>query len=307
MTRETRLTTEAFIYPLFVTRGQNVRQEISSMPGIARLSIDQALKEAEAAHSLGIPAVLLFGIPSEKNSRASRAYAKNGIVQEAVHALKQTFPTLVVITDVCLCSYTDHGHCGLLSSDGQVLNDATLPVLGRIACSHAAAGADIVAPSGMMDRMVASLRTTLDTAGHHHTGILSYSVKYASNFYGPFRDAASGSPRFGDRKTHQMDPANAREALREASLDVQEGADFLMIKPALPYLDIIYRVKEKFPCLPLAAYNVSGEYSMLKAAASRGYIDERTATLETLGSIRRAGADLIITYHALDAARWLAP
>jgi len=316
MVRETRLTADDFIYPLFVTHGRQVRAPIPSMPGIARLSVDEAVREAETALRLGVPAVLLFGIPATKDPIGLENFAADGIVQQTVRALKAALPELVVITDVCLCEYTDHGHCGVLHDrpalgtgaglpDGYVLNDETLPLLARVACSHAEAGADIVAPSGMIDGMVAALRYALDTEGHRHLPIMSYSVKYASGFYGPFRDAADGAPRFGDRKTHQMDPGNAREALREAALDVEEGADFLMVKPALPYLDIIRRVHEAFPQFPLAAYNVSGEYAMIKAAAAQGWLDERRVTLETLQSIKRAGADLLITYHALEAARWL--
>ncbi len=318
MVRETRLTADDFIYPLFVTHGRQVRAPIPSMPGIARLSVDEVVREAETALALGIPAVLLFGIPAAKDPVGLENFAPDGIVQQAVRALKAALPELVVITDVCLCEYTDHGHCGVLHDrpaatpdtaaglpDGYVLNDETLPILAQVACSHAEAGADIVAPSGMIDGMVAALRHALDAEGHTHLPIMAYSVKYASSFYGPFRDAADGAPRFGDRKTHQMDPGNAREALREAALDVEEGADFLMVKPALPYLDIIRRVRDAFPQLPLVAYNVSGEYAMVKAAAAQGWLDERRVTLETLQSIKRAGADLLITYHALEAARWL--
>ncbi len=305
LARETRLSPDAFIYPIFVRQGVSVREDISSMPGIARLSVDIAVREAQVAVALGIPAVLLFGIPASKNPLGTRSFAPDGIVQTAVRAIKDALPELAVITDVCLCAYTDHGHCGLLSDTGEVLNDDTLAVLGRIASSHAEAGADIVAPSGMMDGMVAAVRHALDGDGHTAVSILSYSVKYASNFYGPFRDAGGGVPRFGDRKTHQMDPANTREALREVALDVEQGADMLMVKPALAYLDVIHRVRQAYPILPLAAYNVSGEYAMLKAAAASGYLDERRATLEALGSMVRAGADLVITYHALEAARWI--
>lgn len=305
LARETRLSPDAFIYPIFVRQGVSVREDISSMPGIARLSVDIAVREAQVAVALGIPAVLLFGIPASKNPLGTRSFAPDGIVQTAVRAIKDALPELAVITDVCLCAYTDHGHCGLLSDTGEVLNDDTLAVLGRIASSHAEAGADIVAPSGMMDGMVAAVRHALDGDGHTAVSILSYSVKYASNFYGPFRDAGGGAPRFGDRKTHQMDPANTREALREVALDVEQGADMLMVKPALAYLDVIHRVRQAYPILPLAAYNVSGEYAMLKAAAASGYMDERRATLEALGSMVRAGADLVITYHALEAARWI--
>ncbi len=315
MVRETRLAADDFIYPLFVTPGRQVRAPILSMPGIARLSVDEAVREAETAAALGIPAVLLFGIPAVKDPIGLENFATDGIVQQAARALKAALPELMVITDVCLCEYTDHGHCGVLHDrpgeaqgglpDGYVLNDETLSILAKVACSHAEAGADVVAPSGMIDGMVAAIRHALDAGGHTHVPIMAYSVKYASSFYGPFRDAADGAPRFGDRKTHQMDPANAREALREAALDVEEGADFLMVKPALAYLDIIRCIRDAFPQLPLAAYNVSGEYAMIKAAAAQGWLDERRVTLETLLSIKRAGADLLITYHALEAARWL--
>lgn len=314
MVRETQLATDDFVYPLFVTHGQNVRQPINSMPGVFQLSIDQLAREAESVLGLGIPAVLLFGIPAAKDPIGLENFAEEGIVQQAVRALKSAAPELLVITDVCLCEYTDHGHCGLLNNphehhahleEGYVLNDETLPILARVAVSHAQAGADIVAPSGMMDGMVAAIRAALDEADFSHIPIMSYAVKYASGFYGPFREAAGGAPKFGDRKTHQMDPANAREALREAALDVAEGADFLMVKPALAYLDVIHRLRERFPELPLAAYNVSGEYSMVKAAAANGWLDEQKIVLETLTSIKRAGADLIITYHAKDAAQWL--
>lgn len=307
MVRETILTPSNLIYPLFVTHRKGGRDPIESLPGISRLGTDEAVREAEQASRLGIPAVLLFGIPEHKDPEASEACAGQGAVQRAVRALRKALPEIVIITDVCLCSYTDHGHCGLLPDGSDfVLNDETLPLLGRIACSHADAGADIVAPSGMMDGMVLALRGALDDAGHTHTSIMSYSAKYASAFYGPFRDAAGGAPKSGDRKSHQMDPANGREAEREARLDAAEGADFLMVKPALAYLDVIRRIRVLIPELPLAAYNVSGEYAMLKAAARAGTIDEREGTLEVLTAIRRAGVDLVITYHALDAARWLA-
>ncbi|NOX62467.1 MAG: porphobilinogen synthase [Chloroflexi bacterium] len=305
MVRETELNPADFIYPLFVQHGRGVRHPIPSMPGQFRLSIDQLAAEAEEILSLGIPAVILFGIPASKDPVGQENFAEDGIVQQAIRELKQAAPELVVITDVCLCEYTDHGHCGLLDLDGEIMNDDTLDILGRVAVSHANAGADIVAPSGMMDGMVQAIRGALDDDGFQHIAIMSYAVKYASAFYGPFRDAAEGAPQFGDRKSHQMDPANAREALREAGLDVEEGADFLMVKPALAYLDVIARVKAAFPQLPLAAYNVSGEYAMIKAAAARGWLDERKVTLETLLGIKRAGADLILTYHAKDAARWL--
>jgi porphobilinogen synthase len=313
MLRETELNALDFIYPLFIRHGSG-RTEIASMPGIYQLSIDEALRQAESAAALGIPAVILFGIPSAKDPIGLENFAPNGIVQQAIQAIKREIPDLVVITDICLCEYTDHGHCGILNSgeqyrdhlpEGYVLNDETLSVLAKVALSHAACGVDIVAPSGMMDGMVSAIRSTLDHAGYETVAILSYAVKYASSFYGPFRDAAQGAPRFGDRKSHQMDPANAREALREAALDVDQGADMLMVKPAMSYLDIIHQVKRAYPGLPLAAYNVSGEYTMIKAAALKGWIDETKATLETLTSIKRAGADLIITYHALDAVRWM--
>lgn len=305
MVRETELNPADFIYPIFVTHGQNVRNPIASMPGIAQLSVDEAVREAEKTAELGVPAVLLFGLPAHKDPVGRENFAPDGIVQQAIRAIKQELPELVIITDVCLCEYTDHGHCGLLDDHGAVLNDETLPILVDVAVSHADAGADIVAPSGMMDGMVAALRAGLDQSGFGQMPIMSYAVKYASAFYGPFRDAADGAPKFGDRKTHQMDPANSREALREAALDVAEGADFLMVKPALPYLDIIRQLRDEFPELPLAAYNVSGEYAMLKAAAANGWLDEERTVLETLTGIKRAGADLIITYHALAAAGWL--
>lgn len=314
MVRETTLAPDDFIYPLFVTHGSRVRQPISSMPGVFQLSIDQLADEAAAITHLGIPAVILFGLPASKDPVGRENFAEDGIIQQAIRTLKQAAPDLLVITDVCLCEYTSHGHCGLLNGDdhhhdnleaGYVLNDETLPILVTAAVSHAQAGADIVAPSGMIDGMVAAIRAGLDAAGFSHIPIMSYAVKYASAFYGPFREAAQGAPQFGDRKTHQMDPANRREALREAGLDVEEGADFLMVKPALSYLDIIRQVHDAYPTLPMVAYNVSGEYAMVKAAAANGWIDERKVTLEILTSIKRAGADLIITYFAKDAAAWL--
>ena len=313
MVRETELNPHDFIYPLFVRHGQG-RTPIPSMPGIAQLSVDEAVRETEKAVELDIPAVILFGIPAEKDPVGLENFAHDGIVQQAVRVIKKEFPEMVVVTDVCLCEYTDHGHCGILNTgehfqmslpEGYVLNDPTLGVLGKVAVSHAECGADIVAPSGMMDGMVGAIRDALDTTGFENVPILSYAVKYASSFYGPFRDAAEGAPKFGDRKSHQMDPANVREALREAALDVEEGADMLMVKPALAYLDVIRTAKEAFPELPMAAYNVSGEYAMVKAAAQNGWIDEVKVTLETLLSMKRAGADLILTYHALDAAKWL--
>jgi porphobilinogen synthase len=314
MLRETALTPQDFIYPLFVQHGVNQQGAIPSMPGQYQWTVDQLSKQAEEIARLGIPAVILFGIPDKKDPIGLENYAPEGIIQQAIHRIKEAVPELVIVTDVCLCEYTDHGHCGILNAgddthphlpEGYVLNDPTLEVLGKVAVSHAESGADIVAPSGMMDGMVGRIRSDLDEAGFEHTAILSYTVKYASGFYGPFREAAQGAPKFGDRKSHQMDPANAREALREAALDVAECADMLMVKPALPYLDIIHRIHEAYPELPLAAYNVSGEYAMLKAAAANGWLDERSVVLETLTAIKRAGADLIITYHAKDAARWL--
>jgi porphobilinogen synthase len=315
MLRETALTSSDFVFPLFVRHGYNIQEEISSMPGQYQWSLDRLPQQAEEITRLGIQAVLLFGIPEKKDPTGLENFSPDGIIQQAIQRIKQAIPELLVVTDVCLCEYTDHGHCGLLNSekDGNPnlpasypLNDPTLAILAKVAVSHAMAGADIVAPSGMMDGMVGAIRSALDTAGFDHIPILSYAVKYASSFYGPFREAAEGAPKFGDRKTHQMDPANSREALREAAIDVAEGADMLMIKPALPYLDIIHRVHESFPELPTAAYNVSGEYAMLKAAARNGWLDEQRAVLETLTGIKRAGADIIVTYHAKDAARWLA-
>lgn len=313
MLRETELSPRDFIYPMFVRHGKG-RTEIRSMPGVYQLSVDEAIREAETAVSLGIPAVILFGIPAHKDPVGLENFSPDGIVQQAVQAIKKHLPEMVVITDVCLCEYTDHGHCGILNTgehyhpqlpEGYVLNDETLDVLAGVAVSHAESGADIVAPSGMMDGMVAAIRNALDNTGFENTPILSYAVKYASSFYGPFREAAEGAPKFGDRKSHQMDPANVREALREAAIDIDEGADMLMVKPALAYLDVIQRVKQAFPQYPLAAYNVSGEYAMIKAAAIQGWLDEPKTTLETLTGIKRAGADMILTYHALDAARWL--
>jgi len=316
MVRETSLAPEDLIYPLFVTHGANTRNPVASMPGVFQVSVDLLAEEAREAAALGIPAILLFGIPEHKDPEGSDSYAKDGIIQRALRELKDADTGLLVVTDVCLCEYTDHGHCGILNSGGTrrpapslpedyVLNDETLEVLARISVSHAEAGADIVAPSGMIDGMVAAIRGALDSSGFFGVPIMSYAVKYASAFYGPFREAAQGAPRFGDRRSHQMDPANVREALKEAGIDVQEGADFLMVKPALPYLDVIRAVHERFPDHPLVAYNVSGEYAMLKAASANGWIDERAAALEVLTGIRRAGADLIISYHAKEAARWL--
>ena len=305
LVRETTLAPDDLVYPLFVVPGSGVRETVTSMPGVERLSVDLLAEEADALASLGIKAVLLFGIPSTKDGRGSESFAEDGVVQQAIAALKGAKPDLVVVTDVCLCEYTDHGHCGVLDSDGYLLNDDTLELLGRIAVSHGVAGADVVAPSGMLDGMVGVIRAALDAEGLELVAILSYAVKYASAFYGPFRDAAEGAPAFGDRRTHQMDPGNVREAMREAALDVEQGADALMVKPALAYLDVVRAVRDRFPELPLAAYNVSGEYAMVKAAAAKGWLDERATVLEALTGIRRAGADLVITYHAKDAARWL--
>ncbi|MEZ4600705.1 MAG: porphobilinogen synthase [Syntrophotaleaceae bacterium] len=303
MVRETELQVGDFIYPLFSAFGENIRREIPSMPGIFQLSIEHLLAEAREAFELGIPAVILFGIPESKDPLGSDGYSEDGIIQRTVTALKAELPELVVITDVCLCEYTDHGHCGVIKGS-DVDNDSTLQLLAAQALSHARAGTDIVAPSDMMDGRVAAIREMLDANGFQHIPIMSYAVKYASAFYGPFRDAAQSAPQFGDRRSYQMDPANRREALREAALDVQECADFLMVKPALAYLDIIRDLRERFD-LPLAAYNVSGEYAMLKAAARQGWIDHDRVMLELLTGIKRAGADLIITYHAKEAARLL--
>jgi porphobilinogen synthase len=305
LVRETSLDPADLVYPLFVVPGEGARRAVSSMPGVDQISADELETEARELAALGVRAVLLFGIPSAKDPSGAEAHAEDGVVQNAIRALKDASPDLVVMTDVCMCEYTDHGHCGLLDGEGYVLNDETLEVLGRIAVSHAEAGADVVAPSGMIDGMVGAIRGALDADGLHGAAILSYAVKYASAFYSPFRDAAEGAPSFGDRRSHQMDPANAREALREVALDVDEGADALMVKPALGYLDVVRSVRERFPELPLAAYNVSGEYAMVKAAAANGWLDEQAAVLEVLTGIRRAGADLVVTYHAKDAAAWL--
>ncbi|GFN23578.1 porphobilinogen synthase [Thermanaeromonas sp. C210] len=305
MVRETEIEVKDLIYPLFVTAGRDVKNPVPSMPGIYQLSIDNLLKEAEEVVGLGIPAVLLFGVPEpgEKDEVATPAYVPEGIVQQAVRALKKEFPGLLVITDVCLCEYTSHGHCGLVDG-GVILNDPTLELLARTALSHVEAGADMVAPSDMMDGRVAAIRKKLDAHGFTETPILSYAAKYASAFYGPFREAAGSAPQFGDRRSYQMDPANGREALREVAQDLEEGADIIMVKPALSYLDVIRQVRNHFNC-PLAAYNVSGEYAMIKAAALHGWISEREVVMEVLTSIKRAGADLIITYFAKDVAGWL--
>jgi porphobilinogen synthase len=306
LVRETELSVGHLVYPLFVTHGSDRREPIQSMPGIERLTISHLAAEANEIASLGIPAVLLFGIPADKDEGASGAYDPEGVVQLAIRALKQAEPSLIVITDVCLCEYTSHGHCGIVREDGDVDNDLTVELLAKTAVSHAEAGADAVAPSDMMDGRVGAIRAQLDAEGHSNLPIVAYSAKFASAFYGPFREAAESTPAFGDRRGYQMDPANAREAVREAKIDVDEGADIVMVKPALPYLDVIARVREAVP-VPVAAYNVSGEYAAIKAAAATGWLDERKAVLESLTSIRRAGADVIITYHAKEAAEWLRP
>jgi porphobilinogen synthase len=300
---ETRLSVEQLVLPLFVRAGRRLRHPINSMPGVFQLSPDEIIREATKAHSLGVPAVLLFGIPDKKDAKASGAFAKNGIVQQAVRLLKKELPSLLIITDVCLCEYMEHGHCGVVSH-GKILNDPTLKILAQTALSHAEAGADIVAPSDMMDGRVCAIRATLDKSGFIDTPIMSYAAKFASAFYGPFREAAESAPQFGDRRSYQMDAANANEALREVALDIREGADIVMVKPALAYLDLIYRVKTEFG-YPTAAYAVSGEHAMIKAAAARGWIDERAVTLESLLAMRRAGADILITYAAADVAKWL--
>jgi porphobilinogen synthase len=304
LVRETRLDSGDLVLPMFVAHGIDRREPIEAMPGVDRLSITHAVQEAGEAAELGIPAVLLFGLPASKDEEGSGAWDDEGVVQLATRAIKEAHPDLLVITDLCLCEYTRHGHCGVVRSDGVVDNDATLELLARTAVSQARAGADVVAPSDMMDGRVGTLRSALDDEGLSETPILAYSAKFASAFYGPFREAADSTPAFGDRRGYQMDPANGAEALREARLDVEEGADILMVKPALPYLDLIRTIKDE-TAMPLAAYNVSGEYAMLKAAAAAGYLDERSAVLEALTGIRRAGADVVITYHAKEAARWL--
>lgn len=309
LVRETALNAEDFIYPLFVTHGTKVKIEIPSMPGVYQLSMDLLEEEIREITALGIKSILLFGVPDEKDAYGASAYDSKGIVQEAIRAVKRWSPELVVVADTCLCQFTDHGHCGIVHQDeasgvAVVDNDKSLELLVRTAISQAEAGADVIAPSNMMDGFVHAIRAGLDEAGYHDIAIMSYSVKYASAFYGPFRDAAHSAPQFGDRKTYQMDPANTREALREANSDVAEGADMLMVKPALSYLDILKMLKDRFE-LPVVAYNVSAEYSMVKAAAAKGWIDERSIVLEKLISMKRAGADIIITYHAKDAVRWL--
>ncbi len=304
LVRETRLDAGDFVLPLFVQEGLEGRRAIGAMPGVDRHSLGTLVEEAGEAASLGIPAVLLFGIPAEKDAEGSGAWDDEGVVQLAVRALKAAHPDLLVMTDVCLCEYTNHGHCGLLRADGSVANDESVELLARTAVSHARAGADLVAPSDMMDGRVGALRAALDEDGLPDTPILAYSAKFASAFYGPFREAADSTPAFGDRRGYQLDPANGAQALRETRLDIEEGADMVMVKPALPYLDIVRRVRDETD-LPVAAYNVSGEYAMVKAAAAAGHLDERATVLETLTGIRRAGADVVITYHAKDAARWL--
>ena len=303
MVRETVLTPADFIYPMFVAPGKGVRQEVAAMPGVARLSVDLLVEEVKSVWESGVPAVLLFGLPQKKDDTGSEAASPRGAVQQAVRTLKKALPELVVITDVCLCGYTNHGHCGIVHR-GEIDNDATLEVLAQVALSHAEAGADLVAPSDMMDGRVGAIRETLDDHGFEMVGILAYAVKYASAFYGPFREAAESAPKTGDRRGYQMDPANAREALREATLDVEEGADLIMVKPALPYLDIISQLAGEFD-VPIAAYQVSGEYSMIKAAAAQGWLDETAVMLESLTAIKRAGADLVLTYFAREAANIL--
>lgn len=303
LVKETYLQKEDLIYPLFIIEGENIKNPVSSMPGVFQLSLDNLAAEVDEIVDLGIRAVLLFGIPKEKDAVGTGAFHDHGIVQKATRLIKERHPELLVVADTCLCEFTDHGHCGVIEGD-QVLNDPSLDVLARTAISQAKAGADIIAPSNMMDGFVTAIRAGLDSAGFQHIPIMSYAVKYASSYYGPFREAAEGAPQFGDRKTYQMDPSNRMEAIREATSDVEEGADFLIVKPALAYMDIIRDVKNSFP-LPVVAYNVSGEYSMVKAAAQNGWIDEKAVVLETLLGMKRAGSDLIITYHAKDVCRWL--
>lgn len=303
MVRETHLRKEDLIYPIFVVEGENVRNEVKSMPGVYHVSLDHLDKEMDEVQNLGIPSVIVFGVPATKDDVGTSAYDNQGIVQRAIGQIKEKFPSLTVIADTCLCQYTSHGHCGVIE-DGHVCNDPSLELLARTAVSQAKAGADIIAPSNMMDGFVAAIRSGLDEAGYENVAIMSYAVKYASAFYGPFRDAAHSTPQFGDRKTYQMDPANRIEALREAASDIEEGADFLIVKPALSYLDIMREVKDRFHA-PIVAYNVSGEYSMIKAASINGWINEKDVVLEKLTSMKRAGADLIITYFSKDVARWL--
>ena len=303
LVRETRLSTAGLIYPMFVCPGQRVRQEVSSMPGVFQQSADQIVEECREVELLGIPGIILFGLPEKKDARGMSSIAADGVVQRAIEAIRKAKLKLLVITDVCLCEYTDHGHCGVIEN-GEVANDATLEILAKQAVSHARAGADIVAPSDMMDGRVGVIREALDEHKFENISILSYAAKYSSGFYGPFREAAQSTPQFGDRRGYQMDPANAREALKEVEMDLDEGADMVMVKPALPYLDIIRRVRDEFD-VPVAAYNVSGEYSMVKAAVQKGWLDEQRVVMEILTGIQRAGAEIILTYHAKDAARWL--
>jgi len=303
LVRETRLSAAGLIYPMFVCPGTNVRKEVGSMPGVYQQSADKIVEECREVEGLGLPGVILFGLPESKDARGSSSTSAHGVVQKAIEAIRKSKLNLLVITDVCLCEYTDHGHCGVIEN-GDVANDATLPILATQAVSHARAGADIVAPSDMMDGRVAAIREALDEHKFQDIAILAYAAKYCSGFYGPFREAADSAPQFGDRRSYQMDPANAREALKEVALDIEEGADMVMVKPALPYLDVIRRVREKFD-VPVGAYNVSGEYAMVKAAAQKGWLDEKRVALEILTGIQRAGADFILTYHAKDAAQWL--
>ncbi|HSJ39079.1 MAG TPA: porphobilinogen synthase [Planococcus sp. (in: firmicutes)] len=303
MVRETSLHKEDFIYPIFVVEGKNIKHEISSMPGVFHFSMDRLGEELDEVVDLGIPSVILFGVPNDKDALGTQAYHDHGITQEAIRFAKDRHPELVVIADTCLCQYTDHGHCGVIE-DGVILNDESLDLLARTAVSQAKAGADVIAPSNMMDGFVAAIRFGLDQAGFHNTPIMSYGVKYSSAYYGPFREAAHSTPQFGDRKTYQMDPANRLEALREANSDIEEGADYIIVKPALSYLDIVREVRDNYD-VPIVAYNVSGEYAMVKAAAQNGWVDEKQIVLETLLSMKRAGADIIMTYHAKDAVRWL--
>ena len=303
LVRETRLTTAGLIYPLFVCPGTGVRQEVSSMPGVAQQSVDKIVEECREIESLGLPAVILFGLPETKDPRGSSSISPSGVVQRAIEAIRKAKLNLLVLTDVCLCEYTDHGHCGVIEN-GEVANDPTVAILAEQALSHARAGADIVAPSDMMDGRVAAIRTALDAHKFENVAILSYAAKFCSGFYGPFREAAQSTPQFGDRRSYQMDPANAREALKEVALDLDEGADMVMVKPALPYLDVIRQVRDRFD-VPVGAYNVSGEYAMVKAAAQKGWLDEKRVVLEILTGIQRAGAGIILTYHAKDVARWL--
>jgi porphobilinogen synthase len=305
LVQETRLTTAGLIYPMFVCPGTNVRQEVTSMPGVAQQSVDKILEECREIESLGIPGIILFGLPESKDATGGSSASPHGVVQRAVEAVRKANLKLVVITDVCLCEYTDHGHCGVIEN-GEVANDATLAILANQALSHARAGADVVAPSDMMDGRVGAIRDKLDDHKFENLPILAYAAKYSSAFYGPFREAAQSTPQFGDRRSYQMDPANAREALKEVALDLDEGADMVMVKPALPYLDVVRRVRDTFD-VPVGAYNVSGEYAMVKAAVANGWLDERRTVLEIITGIQRAGADIILTYHAKDVARWLAP